>query len=219
MTEVDGSEPQIVQNVTAVNGFAYGVIGADIHVFGGGLPLYLLANWQPEQEGSPGWLRELPSRMLNARRAVVPFAGPDGELAQLREWRESGARLAVRWLHGPAGQGKTRLAAQFVAQSAAAGWKVVTAFHGPDADRPEPGSQDMRLAGAAGLLMMVDYADRWLLTNLTWLLKNALLHQTGVVTRVLMVAGTADSWPSVRGILDTHQADTSSQYLPGLGQA
>ena len=130
--------------------------------------------------------------MLNARRAVVPFTGRDVELAQLRQWRDSGPRLAVRWLHGPGGQGKTRLAAQFATESAAAGWKVVAAFHGPDADRPEPGSQDMRLDGAAGLLMIVDYADRWLLTNLTWLLKNALLHQTGVVTRVLMVARTAE---------------------------
>lgn len=71
----------------------------------------------------------------------------------------------------------------------------------------------MRLDGAAGLLVVVDYADRWLLTNLTWLLKNALLHQPGVLTRVLMVARTADAWPAVRGILDTYQAGTSSQVL------
>lgn len=67
---------------------------------------------------------------------------------------------------------KSRLADQLAAESAAAGWRVVAAFHGPDADRPAPGSQDMRLTGAAGLLMIIDYADRWLLTNLTWLLKD-----------------------------------------------
>jgi hypothetical protein len=78
------------------------------------------------------------------------------------------------WLHGPGDQGKTRLATQFAAESAAAGWKVIAAFHGPDADRPEPGSQDLRSEGAAGLLVIVDYADRWLLTNLTWLFKNTL---------------------------------------------
>jgi tetratricopeptide (TPR) repeat protein len=218
VTDADGPESQIVQNVTVVSGFAYGVIGADVHVFANGLPLYLLANWQPEQPQSPGWLREMPSRMLNARRAVVAFTGREGELAELRRWRDSGSELAVRWLHSPGGQGKTRLAARLAAESASAGWKVVTAFHGPDADRPEPGSQDMRLADASGLLMIVDYADRWRLTNLTWLLKNALLHQTGVPTRVLMVARSADSWPAVRGILDTYQADNSSQHLPGLGQ-
>lgn len=31
--------PQVTQNVTTVNGFAYGVIGADVHVFDNGLPL------------------------------------------------------------------------------------------------------------------------------------------------------------------------------------
>ena len=38
----------MVQHVTAVSGFAYGVIGADIHVFANGLPLYLLSEWQRE---------------------------------------------------------------------------------------------------------------------------------------------------------------------------
>jgi tetratricopeptide (TPR) repeat protein len=208
--------PSFVQNVTAVDGFAYGVIGADIHVFGSGLPLYLLANWRPEPEANQDWLRELPSRMLNARRAVVPFTGRDAELAGLREWRDNGSRLAVRWLYGPGGQGKTRLVAQIAADSAAAGWKVVAAFHGPDADPAEPGSQDMTLNGAAGLLVIVDYADRWLLQNLTWLIKNRLLHHKDVATRVIMVGRTADAWPRIRGILDSYQAGMSSQLLSAL---
>lgn len=70
--------------------------------------------------------------------------------------------------------------------------------------------------------MVVDYADRWLLTNLTWLFKNALLHKTGVATRILMLARTANAWPRIRGILDTYQAGTSSQPLaplpPGTGE-
>lgn len=220
MAADDGPEPAIarttVQNVIAVNGFAYGVVGADVHVFGSGLPLYLLANWPARLAADPGWLRELPSRMLNARREVVPFTGRDGDLARLRAWRDSGPRLAVRWLYGAGGQGKTRLAGELAAESADAGWKVIAAYHGPDADRPEPGSQDLRTDGAAGLLLIVDYADRWLLTNLTWLLKNALLHQADVQARVLMVARTSDAWPAVRGILDTYQAGTSSHQLEPL---
>jgi tetratricopeptide (TPR) repeat protein len=208
-----------VQNVTAVGGFAYGVVGADIHVFESGLPLYLLANWPGKLEADRGWLRKLPSRMLNSRRAVVPFTGRDSDLADLRVWRDSGPRLTVRWLHGPGGQGKTRLADQFAAESLQAGWKVIAAFHGPDADQPKAGSQDMSLDGVAGLLMVVDYADRWPLTHLTWLLKNVLLHQAGVVTRILMVARTTDSWPAVCGVLDTYQADTSSHLLEPLTQA
>jgi hypothetical protein len=215
-----GSPPtQPIQNVTAVNGFAYGVIGADIHVFGNGLPLYLLAIWPGEAKADPAWLGELPSRMLTASRAVVPFTGRQAELADLRRWRDEGRRLAVRWLHGPGGQGKTRLAAQLAAESAAAGWRVVAAFHGPDADRPEPGSQDVRLADAAGLLLIADNADRWLLTNLTWLLKNPLLHHENLPTRILMLARSNDGWPAVRGILDNYQAGTSSRDLPGLAEA
>ncbi|MBO3742201.1 tetratricopeptide repeat protein [Actinoplanes flavus] len=204
------------QQVTAVNGFAYGVQHADIHVFGNGQPLYLLANWPAEPASDPAWLGQLPSRMLNARRAVVPFIGRDADLTKLRQWRDTGPRLGVRWLYGPGGQGKTRLAAQLAAESLAAGWKVIAASHGSDADWPQPGSQDMTLAGTTGLLLILDYADRWLLSNLTWLFKNALLHQVGVRTRILMIGRSLDAWPAVKGILDTHQADTSGHRLPDL---
>ncbi|MFC8451613.1 tetratricopeptide repeat protein [Kitasatospora sp. NPDC057223] len=211
------SQPLYVQNVIAVNGFAFGAIGADIHVHGaGGLPLYLLGNWQSPPDTDRDWLRELPSRMLNARRAVVPFTGRQDELDRLREWRDNGGRLGVRWLYGPGGQGKSRLAARFADESAEAGWKVVVAFHGPDADPIEPGSQDLRPDGTAGVLLIVDYADRWLTTNLTWLLKNALLHRSGVTTRVLMLGRTMNELPQLRGILDTYQATVSVQSLAAL---
>ncbi|MEV7174687.1 tetratricopeptide repeat protein [Streptomyces sp. NPDC093224] len=213
----DDSQPLYVQNVIAVNGFAFGVIGADIHVHGaGGLPLYLLGVWQGATDAHQDWLRKLPSRMLNARRAVVPFTGRHEELDELREWRDGSGRLGVRWLYGPGGQGKSRLAAQFADESAEAGWTVAVAFHGPDADPIEPGSQDLRPDGTAGLLLIVDYADRWLTTNLTWLLKNALLHRNGVTTRVLMLGRTMNELPQLRGILDTYQADVSVQPLEAL---
>ena len=204
------------QNVTATNGFAYGTIGADIHVFGDGTPLYLLQSWQEPGDADPEWLLELPSRMLNARFAVVAFTGRESELAELAYWRDNGPRLAFRWLHAPGGQGKTRLAAQFARQSAGAGWKVVTAIHGPGSVLPPPGSQDMSLAGAAGLLLIVDYADRWPLTHLTWLFSNSLFHQAGVATRVLMLARTHDAWPAIRATLTEQQAGTTSQFLAPL---
>lgn len=56
-----------IQRVTSTAGFAYGVIGADIHVFGDGSPVYLLQSWKAAAAPDPRWLRELPSRMLNAR--------------------------------------------------------------------------------------------------------------------------------------------------------
>ncbi|WP_433463985.1 tetratricopeptide repeat protein [Spirillospora sp. CA-128828] len=212
----DGQAPSVRQEVTAVAGFAYGAIGADIHCLGDGTPLYVLDNWRPPPEPAPDFLRELPSRMLNARFAVVDFTGREGELADLEQWRAQPTRLATRWLYGPAGQGKTRLAAQFAQESIEQGWKVVTATHGPGTVLPPPGSQDLRLDEAAGLLLIIDYADRWPLSHLTWLLSNALLHQPAVRTRVLMLGRGIDVWPAIRAALANQQASTSAQALPPL---
>jgi hypothetical protein len=50
-----------------------------------------------------------PSRRLRAANAAVKFTGRDRDLAA---WREDPAHpgVAVRLIHGPGGQGKTRLA-------------------------------------------------------------------------------------------------------------
>ncbi|MFJ8842018.1 hypothetical protein ACIRFF_03835 [Streptomyces cyaneofuscatus] len=204
------------QHVTAVGGFAYGVIGADLHVTGTGAPLYLLARWRPAPPTDPRWLRELPSRMLNARRAVVPFVLRQAELDDMLSWRDGDARLAVRWLYAPGGQGKTRLAGEFARMSEEEGWTSAVAFHGPDADSVPPGSQDLRVPDGGKLLLIVDYADRWSMSSLTWLLKNVMLHREAVRARVLMIARTDHTWPAVRSVLDTYQAHASSRRLPPL---
>ncbi|MDQ1047454.1 tetratricopeptide repeat protein [Streptomyces sp. V4I2] len=204
------------QLVRAEGGFAYGVIGADIHVFGDGLPVYVLENWRGRPESSAEWLLELPSRMLSARHEIVPFTGREQDLAELHRWRVSDRRLAARWLRAPGGQGKTRLAARFAEESIARGWKVVHAVHGPGSVLPPPGSQDLRIDGADGLLLIVDYADHWPLPHLTWLFSNALLHRPELPTRVLMLARSADMWPAVRAALADLQTATSSQTLEPL---
>ena len=204
------------QEIRVDSGIGYGVIGADLHVFGDGVPLYLLENWHNGPDPDPAWLRELPSRLLNARFEVVDFTGRGGELRQLREWRQAGPRLAVRWLHGAGGAGKTRLAAKFATESAAENWKVVTATQGPGVLLPVLGSQDLRPGDAAGLLLIVDYADRWPLTHLVMLLSNRLFRQSDVRTRILLVARTADGWPGIRAKLVSEQPATSSQVLEPL---
>lgn len=141
---------------------------ADLYVLGDGTPLYVLENYLRPTPADPYWLWELPSRMLSARHNVVDFTGRERELGKLRRWCEPGSQLAVRWLHAPGGQGKTRLATRVAEDLIDAGWRVVTATHGPGAVLPPPGSQDMRLGEAPGLLLIVDYADRWPLTHLTW---------------------------------------------------
>ncbi|MFG3509491.1 hypothetical protein ACGF5F_28770 [Streptomyces sp. NPDC047821] len=194
------------QHVTAAGGFAYGVIGADIHVFGDGKPLYVLENRSPAPD------LPLP--------AGSPYAA--AQLAALRTWRDEGPRLAVRWLHGPDGpggqDGRTRLAAAYVREALTDGWRAVTAVPGPRAVLPPPGSQDLRPAGARGLTLLVDHADQWPLAHLTWLFSNALLHRPGLPARVLLLAHGADAWPAVRAALANHQAGTSAVALAPLGR-
>jgi hypothetical protein len=205
------------QTVRSAAGFAYGVIGADLHVFGDGVPLYLLLNWQGEAAMDSAWLRRMPSRMLNARFAVVPFTGRGRALEELRRWRDDDRdRLSIRWLHSEGGSGKSRLAARLCGESAAAGWKVIVAVPGPGGVFPPPGSQDLSADGADGLLLLVDYADRWPETHLAWLLSNALLHRPQPRVRVLMIARTISPLPRLRAALADQQVEVSSQHLPAL---
>ncbi|MBV1851291.1 tetratricopeptide repeat protein [Catellatospora tritici] len=64
--------------------------------------------------------------------------------------------------------------------------------------------------------MIVDYADRWPLSHLTWLFSNALFHQPGVPTRILMLARTAYAWSAVHAELDRLYADGEDQHLAPL---
>jgi hypothetical protein len=192
VTTGDDRRPPVRQTITAIDGFAYGVIGADIHVFDSDRPVYLLANWSPDETADSG-----PS--------------PAGRLADLRQWRDGAPGLAARWLYGADRSRNNQLADQFATESVAASWKVITATR---AGQLEPGGQDMRLDGATGVLLLVAGADRWDPGNLTWLLKNQLLHRDDMAARVVMTGRTADSWPAVRAMLDTYQASTSSLRLP-----
>ena len=206
----------IHQVVRVESGFGYGVVDADLHVFEDRGPVYLLAEHSPHPAAHTAWLLAQPSRLLNARFQVVAFTGRAQEQAELAGWRDAaGPRLSARWLHAPGGQGKTRLAAEFAGQSVAAGWKVVTAVHGPGSILPPPGSQDMRIGQAIGLLLIVDYADRWPVSHLTWLFSNALLHRP-TPTRLLLLGRSAHPWPAVRATLHDLEADTCDQLLRPL---
>ncbi|MFG1606870.1 tetratricopeptide repeat protein [Actinoplanes sp. NPDC049265] len=204
------------QVVAVESGYAYGVVGADIHVLGDGTPAYVLENWRPAGRPDPDLTREMPSRLLNARFAVVEFTGRTRERDALIRWRDAGAGLAVRWFHGPGGIGKSRLAAELAAASVAAGWKVVDATHGPGGLRPPPGSQILAPDGHAGLLLIVDYADRWPATHLDRLFDNSLLHRAGVPTRVLLIARATMPWPAVREMAVARDGRVSAQELEAL---
>ncbi|SDW93219.1 hypothetical protein SAMN05216215_1006116 [Saccharopolyspora shandongensis] len=209
-SNLPGSVEQVVQ---AESGYAYGVIGADLHVLGDGRPVYRLTNATTATPGTAPaldghGLPAQPSHLLDARSAVVDFTGRDTEVRDLTDWRDSATGRAVRWLHAPGGQGKTRLARHIAAQAARDGWKVITAEHMPTRiDADEPAGHDLRPGTATGLLIVVDYADRWPLTHLTWLFSNKILIQD-VPVRVLLLARTAHLWPAL------HHALTQAGWPP-----
>lgn len=206
-------EPAYRQNVWVKAGITYAVSGADMHVFGDGAPRYLLESWPDQRGPEPAWLTHLPGRLLNAQSAAAGFAGRDAELGGLRRWRQSHGRLAVRWLYGRAGKGKTLLAAKFAAASAAENWKVLAATYGPDVRCPVLEGQDLYPRDTAGVLLIVDDADIWPLAHLLLLLSDKLFRLPEIRTRILLIAPTADAWPAIRGRLDPEQPATSSQEL------
>lgn len=213
-------EPAGVRQIVRVeSGYAYGVVGADLHVWPDQGPVYVLLEHGPQAEAASEGRLEQPSHLLDTRYRVVDFTGRQTERDELAAWRDAGApRLSVRWLHAPGGQGKTRLAAEFAADSAAAGWKVARAEQGPQRKiRLSPGSQDLRLWYECGLLLVVDYADRWPVSHLNWLFSNALFHQQYRV-RILMLARSLHPWPVIRASLAAVRAEARAQALAPLSE-
>jgi len=156
----------------------------------------------------------LPSRLLHASHEVVPFTGRTRELAELRRWREDPAhpRAAVRLVHGPGGQGKTRLATQAAREWADEGWLVLQARHRSDrsgeqaVDIPDPKQ-------AAGVLVVVDYAERWAVADLLTLLRDTTVD-VGMRVRVLLLARPAGTWwDALAAALEDERGLTSDQPL------
>lgn len=133
-----------------------------------------------------------PCTLLAAESQVVGFAGRAGELSELAQWRDEPAPgVSVMLVHGPGGQGKTRLAAKFAADSLAGGWTVWAAHHLSD-----PTGATAVAPGDSGqsLLVIVEYAERWPADDLQLLMQNPVLRRPSR-SRVLLV--TRPSGPMV----------------------
>lgn len=77
-------------------------------------------------------------------------------------------------MHGPGGQGKTRLAAQFAQHCAELGWTVAQAAHRSYDTTPTAALDTARLTDSTGLLLIVDYAERWPTSDLLALAQDPL---------------------------------------------
>lgn len=136
-------------------------------------------------------LRIQPSQLLLASNRVVPFTGREVELARLRRWLEQHWRISARLVHGPGGQGKTRLAEEFAAESARCGWTVVVAHHTGDFDGSV--SEVFSPSSGQGILVIVDYAERWPRSDLLALFEDGRFRHGGP-TRVLLLARSGSRW-------------------------
>ena len=181
-------------NTAQFGGVVYAVQGGDQFVYTyRERPPYRVEPFVAEPPPAPDPLvRRAPSGLLAARYGVVPFHGRDDDLAQLRDWRDNPVPgVSVRLVHAPGGQGKTRLAAQFGGASTRAGWSVVAARHRSEVVAADA---DQQLAVyRTGLLIIVDYAERWPLEDLIRLLQQ---HQAVAAApiRVLLIARSGGGW-------------------------
>ncbi|QKW22467.1 ATP-binding protein [Kitasatospora sp. NA04385] len=172
----------------------------DMVVYEGGEP-YRLSVWPPT--GSTGTAPPagvgggsvLPSELLRAGGEVVDFTGRTAELDRLRRWRDSADAMGVCLVHGPGGQGKTRLALQAAADWRAQSWVVLGAFHRRDRQAAPAFAVPVGLESAAGVLVVVDYAERWDTSDLLTLLDDTHVGAgRGVRVRVLLLARPTGPW-------------------------
>lgn len=205
--------------------------GANIYVYGTRVPT--IEELPTPTAPDPAWLMKQPSRLLDARSQVVPFVGREPELERLRQWRDSpGARLSVLLLHAPGGQGKTRLAMEFAERSrnprlpGTRPWHVLQAGFRGGSLVPSPSADGMYTLAtspaappddAAGVLLVVDYADRWAHSELTRLLTDPVLNQPRP-TRVLLIGRAVRWFAALRGELGEQRADAEDLPLPSIAE-
>jgi hypothetical protein len=102
---------------------------------------------------------------------------------------------AVLLLNAPGGHGKTRLAEEFAARSQDAGWVVGIADR--DSQRQLTPLRTDDVSDAPGLLVIVDYAERWPNDGLKHL-GGALANSADQRVRLLLLSRPRSWWAGLR---------------------
>ncbi|MFE3121857.1 tetratricopeptide repeat protein [Streptomyces hydrogenans] len=156
-----------------------------------------------------------PAALLQAGRQTVPFHGREDLLADLLTWCGRGGWGA--WLlHGPGGQGKTRLAHHLGGLLAAGNWAVLW----PRSDAEVPELRELRQV-VKPLLVVLDYAEART-GQLTALVEAAAGHGGGTPFKVLLLARTDGDWwtqaKSATRLTEDHLDEALSILLAPLEQ-
>lgn len=144
-----------------------------------------------------------PSRLLDTRRAVVPYRNRPTEQQRLLAWLDSEPPASVLLLHGAGGRGKTRLANAFAAHCHATRWRVAHALNS-QTDKPSmlPGTPSGDEPGT-DVLVAVDYAERWPVDDLLTLISDLTREHSTVRLRILLLARSIqDLWQPLCDHLD-----------------
>ncbi|MET8624679.1 tetratricopeptide repeat protein [Kitasatospora sp. NPDC004669] len=137
--------------------------------------------------GTPwGGLRS-PAALLQAGRQTVPFHGREDLIERMRAWCALGG-FGAWLLHGPGGQGKTRLAHHLADLLAADRWAVL--WPHPDATSAE--LREIRHT-ARPMLIVLDYAEIRA-EQLTALIEAIADHPGTTPLKILLLARTAGDW-------------------------
>src|SRR6266545_1369557 len=199
-------------------------VQGDITISDQARPLYFVDAHVPiaDQQPSVSQARQQPSRLLHPRYELVSFVGRTEELNRLAAWRDSIEATSVLLVHGPGGQGKSRLAMQFARASQQNEWEVLQAHHVDDpavAIRPNAASlqQGGRAATGRSVLLVVDYAERWPVSHLLELVASG--ARQGRRTRVLLLARpTGRWWQYLAHCIDRHEISSEEFGLRPLGE-
>jgi tetratricopeptide (TPR) repeat protein len=159
-----------------------------------------------------------PSHLLDASRAIVPFHSRPEVEDILNEWCADSVPISILLIHGPGGEGKTRLVNHLAGGTYTSGWAVAQAIANSRDEAPPAAvtcPPDPRFA-QGDVLVAIDYADRWPADTLGKVIRQ-LPHRfpDRRIRALLLARSKRDLWPALRAHLHRFPADLADPVRLG----